>query len=375
MSPSDAGAGHSAAVSSIISRLTIVFREVDLYKELVGCQNDNAQKLLDLFQWLLDTPDLDIWFRRSLIVATQRLAATSGRYPMCYELKGIVADNEDPVTFGGFADIYKANFNGQKVCLKALRVYQDTKDEHFLRGFAKEAILWGQLSHPNVLPIYGLHRFRRRFCLVSPWMEEGDIEHYLKQRPSGPRVQFAIDVARGLSYLDKSGIIHGDLKSGNILIDGRGRARLADFGISSVSDSQIPSWTSHSSAASKGGSVRWQAPELFDTETDDFVKNTKASDVYAWSCVCYEIFTGDVPFYKLRDTAVILQVMRGARPERPHESSPSWSIWGLTEDVWALMQDCWKETPTHRPTMDQVLQRLIHPSQHPQDFHVSFERQ
>ncbi|KAF8071435.1 kinase-like domain-containing protein [Lyophyllum atratum] len=341
-------------VAGIVSRLGIVFGEVESYKKLLGCRDSNAQTLLDLFQWLLDMPELETSFRRGLTVATQRLSAKSGLYPICYDLKDVVPEGEDPITSGGFADIYKGDFNGQKVCLKAVRVYQDTKDQQFLKGFSKEAILWGQLSHPNVLPIYGLYRFRRRFCLVSPWMEAGDIDQYLKSQPDGPRIHFAVDVAQGLLYLHENGIIHGDLKGPNILIDESGRARLADFGISSISDSEIPAWTSHSSAASKGGSVRWQAPELFDSEMDELVKNTEASDVYAWSCVCYEIFSGDVPFPKMRDTAVMLQVTRGARPPRPLDSSPSWTVWKLTEDLWTLMEACWKEQPADRPTMDQV---------------------
>lgn len=64
---------------------------------------------------------------------------------------------------------------------------------------------------------------------------------------------------------------------------------MADFGLSSVTDSQILNLASHSSAASKGGSVRWQAPELFDVEEDILVHNSKASDVYALSCVFYEV--------------------------------------------------------------------------------------
>lgn len=346
-------------IIALIARLQEVFCDVTLYKQLLGCRDTEAQRALDVFQWLLDSPGLDSTFRRSLIVAAQRLSAKSGLYPVCYELKNIVPEDEHPLASGGFADIYKADFNGQKVCLKAVRMYRDTDVEHFLKQFAKEAILWGQLSHPNVLAIYGLYRFQRRICLVSPWMDAGDITAYLKSRLDAPRIQLTFDVAQGLAYLHVNGIIHGDLKGRNILVDNEGRARLADFGISSVSDSKIPAWTSHSSAASTGGSVRWQAPELFDVENDQAVSNSVASDVYAWSCVCYEIFSGDVPFATIqRDTAVMLQVKFGARPARPSDSSPSWSKWGLTESIWSLMQDCWQEDPTMRPTVYQIIGQL-----------------
>lgn len=59
-----------------------------------------------------------------------------------------------------------------------------------------------------------------------------------------------------------------------------------------MTDPQILKWTSQSSAASKGGSIRWQAPELFGADNDEVVPNSKESDIYAWSCVCYEVFRG-----------------------------------------------------------------------------------
>ena len=100
-------------------------------------------------------------------------------------------------------------------------------------------------------------------------------------------------------------IIHGDLKGVmllhtrhvaliqvttqvNILVDSSGRAYVADFGLSAVNESKIACWTSNA-VGSKGGTVRWQAPELNDPEIDDTVHNSKESDVYAWGCVCYEV--------------------------------------------------------------------------------------
>ncbi|KAG6904769.1 hypothetical protein DXG01_007307, partial [Tephrocybe rancida] len=198
-------------------------------------------------------PGLDMTFRRHLVVATQRLVKKSNLYPTCYELENIVQEGQLPIEAGGFADIYKGWFEGQPVCLKVIRVYQ-----------------------------------------ISP------VEYLIK----------ALDVAEGLAYLHENGIVHGDLKGPNILIDSTGRARLADFGLSVMSDPQILAWTSASSAASKGGSVRWQAPELFDFNEDKVVKNTPESDVYAWSCVAFEIFTNSVPFAELqRESTIELRIM------------------------------------------------------------------
>ncbi|KAG6910448.1 hypothetical protein DXG01_010373 [Tephrocybe rancida] len=359
----------------LASRLRRVLSDRSSYRRLLLSKASDAQVLLDLFQSLLDGPALDTQFRRSLIVATQRLCKKSGLYPVCYELKGVQQDESGPITAGGFADIYKGDFEGHTVCLKAIRVYQDSQLEHLLKQFSKEVIIWRQLSHPNVLPMYGLYRFKRRLCLVAPWMENGDVGAYLKQNPGADRLSLVADVAEGLLYLHRNNIIHGDLKGPNILVDDVGRARVCDFGISCVSDPEIVAWTSLSSMSSKGGSLRWQAPELFDMENDEAVKNSTSSDVYALGCVCYEvgffIFTGNVPFHNVsRDAAVMLQIQRGTRPSRPPQSSLPWRKWGLTENIWAVIQECWGADPLDRPTTEQVINRLSLPSR--RDDHSGF---
>ncbi|KNZ79055.1 L-type lectin-domain containing receptor kinase I.3 [Termitomyces sp. J132] len=275
--------------SQFIPQLRCILSEPRLYQRLVHFKDSNAQTLLDLLQLLLDVPELDTQLRRSLIAATQRLSRKSGRYPICYELKGVKQVETEPVTAGGFADIYRAEFKGKVVCLKVARLYQDSQLEYLLKQFSKEVILWGQLSHPNVLPMYGVYRFKNKLCLVAPWMENGDIGIYLKKNPKANRHSLCADIVQGLQYLHKESIVHGDLKGANILIHETGKACLSDFGISGVLDSNIVAWTSQSSVASKGGSVRWQAPELFDMEKDEEVKNSPYSDMYALGCVFYEV--------------------------------------------------------------------------------------
>ena len=162
----------------------------------------------------------------------------------------------------------------------------------------------------------------------------------------------------------------------NILVDSSGRACVADFGLSSVTDSQIAHWASHSAAASTGGSLRWQAPELNDPEHDEVVHNTKESDMYAWGCVCYEvrnwdclpifvmlmslqIFTGFLPFHELpREPLVTVRVSVGQRPTRPPQRSSAWMYWGLTDTIWELMEDCWRHRPVDRPVVKDVIARL-----------------
>ncbi len=96
-----------------------------------------------------------------------------------------------------------------------------------------EAIMWSHLSHPNLLPFYGIYHPHERLgsvCLVSPWMQNGNINDYLKVHPDVPRLHLVCtcaailqlflfllsikvhDTLAGLDYLHQKSIVHGDLK-------------------------------------------------------------------------------------------------------------------------------------------------------------------
>ncbi|KAF9469364.1 kinase-like domain-containing protein [Collybia nuda] len=352
---------NNVRLVNIVSKLESMFDNIKQYRLFLSCSRSKSQsqRLLDLFQQLLNNPALEPQLRHNLIIVTQRLAKMDNLYPSCFAFENIGSIDDQPITAGGFADIHKGRVKDKNVCLKVIRLYQVSQIDYVLKRFYQEAILWGQLSHPNILPFFGLYYFRNRLCLVSPWVENGDINKYLEQNPQANRLLLAFDAARGISYLHANDIIHGDLKGANILVDDSGRGRLADFGLSAVTDLQILNWTSQSSAASKGGSVRWQAPELFGAESDELVPNSKESDVYAWGCVCYEIFTGAVPFFEFsRDSTVMLKVGLGQRPSCPYKTSPPWVDWGLTDDIWLLKQDCWREDPAQRPSADGIIARF-----------------
>ncbi|KAG6875922.1 hypothetical protein C0993_006786 [Termitomyces sp. T159_Od127] len=318
--------------NSAMAKLKPLITQQDSLRRLLRSQGRDAQELLDLFQWLLDHPGLDEQLRKHITVSTQRISARTGLYPVCHELKNGI-EHATQAGAGGQADIYKGSYQGRCVCIKVMRVFE-TMD--------KELVL------------------KDRPCLVAPWLKNGNINKYLKENPQALRLPLAVGVARGLNYLHDKGIIHGDLKGSNVLVDDLGTARVADFGISSISDPEILTLTSHSGAASKGGTVRWQAPELIAMQDDFVIKNSKPSDAYAWACVCYEIFTGRIPLDHLpNDAAVMYHVaVKGVRPSPPPSSNPSWKSWGLTQEIWSIMKRCWQAEPSDRPTMNLVLNQL-----------------
>ncbi|TDL20565.1 kinase-like protein [Rickenella mellea] len=198
-------------------------------------------------------------------------------------------------------------------------------------------------------------------AMISPWMEMGNLVTYLQERKldAHKRQRIVRGVAAGLHFLHglKPVVVHGDLRAENILIDWDGKPLIADFGLARIIDSQASSIVATSFNGK--GTMRWQAPELLNASRFGGENHgvTTKSDVYAFACVCWEIFTGQIPFANLRDGEVILAVaVNDERPSRPSEPATSR---GLDDEHWRLMQSCWATLPVERPSMDEVNNILV----------------
>ncbi|TDL20548.1 kinase-like protein [Rickenella mellea] len=270
--------------------------------------------------------------------------------------------DKDPISGGGFADVWRGELWGKPVAMKVLRIFQGGKNdvETVRRKFCEEALIWQQLKHENILPFFGIseNEFQPKLALVSPWMEGGTLIAYLRDHPGVNRHSLIYGIAGGLHYLHmlRPLVVHGDLRAANILIDEKCNPRITDFGLAKIIDSQASSVVATSFNGK--GTMRWQAPELlmacrFEGESGGI---TVKSDVYAFACVCLEVFTGEVPFSNLRDGAVIMAVaVRDERPPRPPEPA---TTRGLDDSYWSLMESCWVTQPAERRSMDTVMVTL-----------------
>ncbi|KAF8211578.1 kinase-like domain-containing protein, partial [Mycena galopus ATCC 62051] len=279
--------------------------------------------------------------------ALLRLSSECGLHPTCFPLCGVEKLGPQ-VAGGGFGDIWKGSVGGQTVAIKSTRQFRDDDVKASLKKFGREAIIWRQLSHPNLLPFFGLYMLDDRLSLVSPWMDNGDLKRFLSNPPPDiDRVSLIVDIARGLEYLHSKHVVHGDLKPLNILVTPSSGACIADFGLSSIFD-ELSLKMTFSTHSNRAGTVRYQAPELLKNERP----NHFGSDAYAFACVCYEILTGKVPFFEiLYEAGVIYKVtVEGARPS---------GLEMIAQDLRPLLDDCWHEEPDERPTAAVILQRLL----------------
>ncbi|EMD37460.1 hypothetical protein CERSUDRAFT_50723, partial [Gelatoporia subvermispora B] len=215
----------------------------------------------------------------------------------------------------------------------------------------KELFILKYIRHPNIVPFRGVSYQTSKLYIVCDFMSQGNVNEYLEENQSANKLQLLRHVATGMKYLHESGVVHGDLKGANVLVDDQDVARIADFGLGTFKyEGQVETDTE------LNGSIRWMAPELFDP--DKFAAKevrTTFSDVYAFAMTAFEVLSSHVPFHDLRFNGVVMHhVLQGTRPRR---SEVDLTLC-LPERIWELIDDCWHQDYRQRPSFSEILDRL-----------------
>ncbi|KAF9647848.1 kinase-like protein, partial [Thelephora ganbajun] len=197
-----------------------------------------------------------------------------------------------PFASGGFSDVWKARGNGGQIfAIKSFRIYELDDLQYLRKGFCKQVIIGRRVRHENVLSIEGVAPELFDLCLVSEWLDNGNMLQFVRTHEEVDRRSLLIGITRGLHHLHSNEVIHGDLKGSNILIDEQGNPLLSDFGLSSITRNVT---SVNASTPHGGGMIRWTAPELLEAFSDKRKKQTPTtkSDVYALSMVIIEVRSG-----------------------------------------------------------------------------------
>ncbi|KAK0244627.1 kinase-like domain-containing protein [Armillaria nabsnona] len=284
------------------------------------------------------------------------LSGHHGLLPTSFSCSDAKRIGTRPVWGGGFADIWRGRMTGNQICIKVLRMFINNdieKREKTLKNFCHEALVWRNLNHANILPFLGVNKqlFAPSFCLISSWMQYGNIMSFLTDHPEHDRLMAITEVARGMSYLHslKPCIVHADIRGANILVRDDLSCCLSDFGLALAVESQAPSG-SCSSSTFLAGSLRWMPPEIINNDLFD-KRYITALDVYSFGCTIIEIYTGNPPFAHIRKEAAIINEMltEGNQPELPSEMS-----FGL----WELVKQCLVSSAGDRPASEDLMSRL-----------------
>jgi len=208
---------------------------------------------------------------------------------------------------GGMGEVYLAQDAelDRNVALKFLP-HHLCQDDECRRRFKREAQAAARLDHPNIVPVHevGEHQGRPYFAMAH--IEGPSLDAVIKKDTIGTdqAINLALQICEGLQEAHDAGVIHRDIKPGNIIIDHNGRPRLLDFGLASVKGEEKITRT-----GSTMGTVAYMSPEQVKGQEID-----QRSDLFSLGVVLFELIAGRTPFH--RDTeAATLQAIAQEIPE------------------------------------------------------------
>jgi serine/threonine protein kinase len=199
----------------------------------------------------------------------------------------------DPFASGGYADIYEAVWHGSTVAIKQIRGASDEEEKLLL----KESAICAGLSHPNIVRIFGIVKIpsknkkssikKSRTGIVMELYPKS-LRECMKSLSDHEKFKICLGITHGLKFLHSKKIIHRDLKPENILLDGNLQPKIADFGVSKVIKT-----LGDSSISKQIGTPIYSPPEQMEEKAGI---NSPAADVYSFSMIVWEMFSGKKPF-------------------------------------------------------------------------------
>src|SRR5262245_32458588 len=193
---------------------------------------------------------------------------------------------------GGQGVVYRARQKSlnRTVALKVIGLGQWATQAH-LKRFRREAESAANLDHPCIVPIYAVGE-REGSCYFSmKFIDGGQLDEVAKRTPFSTRnaAELIAKLARTVHYAHEHGILHRDIKPGNILIDSKGEPHLTDFGLARLLETK--STITHTMDVL--GTPSYMAPEQASGHNEEL---TSATDVYGLGAVLYQLLTGHAPF-------------------------------------------------------------------------------
>lgn len=255
---------------------------------------------------------------------------------------------------GSVATVYLARETDLKrlVAVKALKPRVAAGDPIARRRFEREAQSAAQISHRNVTSVFRVGRLRNDVpYLVMEYVDGRNLAARLKAEgplPVDEARSILREVASALAAAHEKGIIHRDVKPGNIMQERKtGRAVLTDFGIAAILATGSDSATRLTKAGQRVGDLRYMSPEQLKGE-----QVTEQADVYSLGILGYELLTGEGPYRATSITELATAHLRQP-PVKLQALRPE-----VGTDLADLLERCLAKTPEHRPTANQVSREL-----------------
>jgi serine/threonine protein kinase/Tol biopolymer transport system component len=286
----------------------------------------------------------------------------SGRQPIAtgtligsYRLGSLIGE-------GGMGSVYRAQDEklNRPVAIKFLS--DDFADAAARRRFQREAQMASSLNHPHLVTVYDAGEFEGRQYLVTEYVDGGTLKEWMRagRRDWSESLEVLAGVADGLAEAHDAGIMHRDIKPGNILITRSGYAKLADFGLAKAASftagAADESTRTMSEAITRAGAllgtIAYMSPEQASGKTLD-----ARSDIFSFAVVLYEMVAGRRPFEGATELEVLQRVIHAPPAPLPAE---------IPAAVGAVIERGLQKDPAQRyPSMRELvsdLRRLVRQS-------------
>ena len=271
-----------------------------------------------------------------------------------------------PLGRGATGEVFLAEDEllGRQVAIKFAR----HADRPEMRArFLLEARALARLQHPNVVTVHRVGEVLGRPFLVAEWVQGRSLDLVPLPLPEGTLLQVALQLARALAAVHRMGVLHRDIKPGNVLLADSGELKLVDFGVSLDLDAadapELPSPPlalaatqplpgapqpgGRGPAALQVGTPLYAAPELLAG-----APGSRQSDLYGWGAVVYEVCTGRPPYQAQSIDELRLRAEQG--DFAPLRDAP--------EPLAALVHRCLLPRPQDRPQRAEELLDLLEPA-------------
>jgi len=240
----------------------------------------------------------------------------------------------DRIAAGGMGEVWSASDEvlGREVAVKLLK-HQYMADDQFRARFRAEAQYSARLSHPGIAQVYDFGEQDDLAFLVME-LVRGEPLSAILERAGRLTPEVTLDLmsqaARALQTAHDAGIVHRDIKPGNLMITSDGRVKITDFGIARATQSNTLTQT-----GMVMGTAQYVSPEQASGKTV-----TAASDVYSLGVVAYECLAGGPPFTAEQPIAIALAHVRDTPPELPED---------IPQPVADLVMQSLAKDPNARP--------------------------
>jgi serine/threonine-protein kinase len=239
---------------------------------------------------------------------------------------------------GGMAIVYRGTDTllRRGIAIKVLRDQYATDDD-FVQRFSYEAQSAAKLSHPNIVGVYDFGREDNAYYIVMELVEGSTLGELLREGrglPEPVAVEYAVQIASGLAYAHRQGLLHRDVKPANILVTGDDVVKLSDFGIARAVSEHTLGVTQPGMVM---GSVAYISPEQAQGKDLD-----ERSDLYSVGVVLYQMLTGTLPF--TGETPVAVALKHVSEPVPPIDTAAL----GVSPAIAAIVAKLLRKDPADR---------------------------